>query len=47
MQKLKNLDRLKSQNVRSSVARKPVSELTLENLRQVTGGCHYTHIIDI
>jgi hypothetical protein len=47
MQRLKNLDRLKPQNVRSSVARKPVTELTLENLRQVTGGCHYRHNIDI
>ena len=48
MHRLQNLDRLKTQNVRSSVPRKSVAELSLENLRQVTGGCRYTHdtIID-
>ena len=45
MHKLKNLDRLKTQNVRSSVARKPIAEISLERLRQVTGGCSYKHEI--
>ena len=46
MHQLKNLDRLKARSVTSSVARKPVTELSLENLRQVTGGCYYIHVID-
>lgn len=45
MHKLKNLDRLKTQNVRSKDARKSVTELSLEHLRQVTGGCSYKHEI--
>ncbi|HET9625929.1 MAG TPA: hypothetical protein VFP84_31430 [Kofleriaceae bacterium] len=37
-------DRLKKQNVRSSEPRKEVTDLSLDKLRQVTGGCAYAHV---
>jgi hypothetical protein len=40
---MKNLDRLKKQNVRSTEPKKSLSTLSLENLRQVTGGASYRH----
>jgi hypothetical protein len=40
---VKNLERLKKQNVRSSEPKKPLSVLSLENLRQVAGGGAYAH----
>jgi hypothetical protein len=42
---VKNLDRLKKANVRSLDAKKPPAELSLEGLRQVTGGGFaYAHV---
>jgi hypothetical protein len=40
---MKNLGRLKKQNVRSSDPKKSLSNLSLEKLRQVTGGDDYRH----
>jgi hypothetical protein len=40
---MKNLERLKKQNVRSSEPMKTISTLSLENLRQVAGGGAYSH----
>ncbi len=40
---MKNLDRLKKQNVRSSEPKTSMTSLSLENLRQVAGGGAYSH----
>lgn len=40
---MKNLERLKKQNVRTSEPKKALSTLSLESLRQVTGGAAYGH----
>lgn len=40
---MKNLDRLKKQNVRSVESRKAPAALSLDQLRQVSGGNTYFH----
>lgn len=40
---MKNLDRLKKQNVRSCASRSEPSALSLDQLRQVSGGNSYIH----
>lgn len=40
---MKNLDRLKKQNVRSSEPKTSITSLSLENLRRVAGGGVYWH----
>lgn len=40
---MKNLKRLEKQSVRSSEPKKTISSVSLENLRQVTGGGSYAH----
>jgi hypothetical protein len=42
---MKNLDRLKKQNVRSSEPRTSMTSLSLENLRKIAGGGIYSHTI--
>jgi hypothetical protein len=41
---MNKLLRLKKQNVRSSEPKKAPADLSLEKLRQVTGGCAYAHV---
>lgn len=40
---MKNLDRLKKQNIRSLESRKAPGALSLDQLRQVSGGNTYYH----
>lgn len=40
---MKNLNRLNKKNIRSSEPQSPLSKVSLESLRQVTGGGWYSH----
>lgn len=44
---MKNLDKLKKQNIRSTSPTTGATELSLDNLRQITGGTKaYAHAVE-